>query len=66
MGVLLCFGEPNFHPLLPLNPAWMEDEGWMGEPGVAGTADGDSEPEPLLPELPAPAVGMDIPNMGPW
>lgn len=43
-----------------------QDEGWMDEPGVAEPADGDSEPEPVLPELPAPAVGMDIPSMGLW
>lgn len=36
----------------------------MDEPGVAEPAAGDSEP--VLPELPAPAVGMDIPSMGLW
>ena len=43
-----------------------QSAGWIDEPGVAETADGDGEPEPVLPELPAPAVGMDIPSMGLW
>ena len=43
-----------------------QDEGQMEGSDPTEITGSDDEAEPVLPELPVPANGMDIPSMGLW